>query len=109
MHLQRLRPSRLREFDLEALAATAQDFSGAEIEQAIVDAMYNAFGGSGSSTRRDFTQEDILQAIRETVPLASIARDQIESLKCWAAQAGARTASQDAQVLQEMKQCFASS
>lgn len=109
VHLQRLRPSRLREFDLDALAAAAQNFSGAEIEQAIVDAMYNAFGGSGSGARRDFTQEDILQAIRETVPLASIARDQIESLKCWAAQAGARTASQDAQVLQEMKQCFAAS
>jgi len=109
VHLQRLRPNRLREFDLDALAAAAQNFSGAEIEQAIVDAMYNAFGGSGSGARRDFTQEDILQAIRETVPLASIAREQIESLKCWAAQAGARVASQDAQVLQEMKQCFAAS
>ncbi|MEN9230037.1 MAG: AAA family ATPase [Thermostichus sp. DG02_5_bins_236] len=106
VHLQRLRPSRLREFDLGALAAQAEDFSGAEIEQTIVDAMYNAFGGSSGDSRRDFTQADILQAIAETVPLASIARDQIESLKCWAAQAGARTASQDAKVLQEMKQCF---
>jgi SpoVK/Ycf46/Vps4 family AAA+-type ATPase len=90
-------------------SSRSSNFSGAEIEQAIVDAMYNAFGGSGSGARRDFTQEDILQAIRETVPLASIAREQIESLKCWAAQAGARVASQDAQVLQEMKQCFAAS
>ncbi len=106
VHLQRLRPSRLREFDLGALAAQSENFSGAEIEQTIVDAMYNAFGGSGSDGRRDFTQADILQAIAETVPLASIARDQIENLKCWAAQAGARTASQDAKVLQEMKQCF---
>ncbi|MGQ9837727.1 MAG: AAA family ATPase [Cyanobacteriota bacterium] len=109
VHLQRLRPNRLREFDLGALAAQAKDFSGAEIEQAIVDAMYNAFGGSKGESRRDFTQADILQAIAETVPLASIARDQIENLKCWAAQAGARTASQDTKVLQEMKQCFSPS
>ncbi len=109
VHLQRLRPNRLREFDLDVLAAHSENLSGAEIEQAIVDAMYNAFGGSSGEGRRDFTQADILQALAETVPLASIARDQIESLKCWAAQAGARTASQDAQVLQEMKQCFAPS
>lgn len=106
VHLQRLRPSRLREFDLAAMAEKAVDFSGAEIEQAIVDGMYQAFAGVGTGDRRDFTTEDILQAIEETVPLAAIARDQIEEMKCWAAQAGARTASMDSQVLQEMRQCL---
>lgn len=106
VHLQRLRPSRLREFDLDAMAQKAVDFSGAEIEQAIVDGMYQAFGGAGTQERRDFTTQDILQAIEDTVPLAEIAREQIESMKCWAAQAGARTASVDSQVLQEMKQCL---
>ena len=106
VHLQRLRPSRLREFDLAAMAQKAVDFSGAEIEQAIVDGMYQAFGGIGTGERRDFTTEDILQAIEETVPLAEIAREQIEEMKCWAAQAGARTASVDSRVLEEMKQCL---
>ncbi len=105
VHIQRIRPSRLREFDLNAMAQAAQDFSGAEIEQVIIDAMYQAFGGAGLGQRRDFTTEDILQAIGETVPLAAIARDQIEELKCWAAQAGARTASVDDQVIEDMKQC----
>jgi SpoVK/Ycf46/Vps4 family AAA+-type ATPase len=106
VHLQRVRPNRIREFDLEAMAQLTPNFSGAEIEQTIVDAMYQAFGGSGTGRRRDFTNEDIFKAIQDTVPLASIARDQIENLKCWAAQAGARTASIDTQVLEEMKQCF---
>ncbi len=106
VHLQRLRPNRLREFDLAAMAQQAVDFSGAEIEQAIVDGMYQAFAGIGTGERRDFTTEDILQAIEETVPLAEIAHDQIEQMKCWAARAGARTASVDSQVLQEMRQCL---
>jgi SpoVK/Ycf46/Vps4 family AAA+-type ATPase len=109
VHLQRLRPNRLREFDLEAMASQAIDFSGAEIEQTIIDAMYQAFGGGGTGQRRDFSNEDILTAIQETVPLASIAREQVQELKCWAAEAGARTASLDSQLVEEMKQCLVKS
>jgi ATP-dependent 26S proteasome regulatory subunit len=100
VHLQRLRPNRVREFDLALLSKQAKHFSGAEIEQVIIDAMHLAFG---QSQRRDFTTEDIVRAIEETVPLAAIARDQIHQLKHWAAQAGARTASRDLQLGEELK------
>ena len=103
VHIQPLRPSRLREFDLKKLSKSAQDFSGAEIEQVIVDGMHNAFGSIVNGQRRDFNTEDILKAIDETVPLAAIARQQIEDLKHWAAEAGARTASQDTQLIEELK------
>jgi SpoVK/Ycf46/Vps4 family AAA+-type ATPase len=102
VHLQRLRPSRLREFDLALLATQAKNFSGAEIEQAIVDGMHRAFARVENGQRRDFSTEDILRAIEETVPLAAIARSQIEDLKHWAAEAGARTASKDTELVQEM-------
>lgn len=98
VHLQRLRPSRLREFDLALLARQAKNFSGAEIEQVAIDALYRAFG-----QRRDLTTEDILRAIEETVPLAAIAREQIADLKHWAAEAGARTASNDTGLIEELK------
>ncbi|HEY9691651.1 MAG TPA: AAA family ATPase [Oculatellaceae cyanobacterium] len=104
VHLQRLRPSRLRDFDLALLAKSASEFSGAEIEQVIIDAMHRAFGLLENGQRRDFTTEDILHSIKETVPLAAIARHQIEDLKRWAAQAGARTASIDNQLVEELKQ-----
>lgn len=103
VHLQPLRPSRLREFDLALLAKQTQDFSGAEIEQVIVDAMHRAFATRVNGQRRDFTTEDILRAIDETVPLAAIARDQIENLKRWAAEAGARTASNDTELIEELR------
>lgn len=98
VHLNRLRPSRVRQFDLGLLARQAKDFSGAEIEQVIIDAMHIGFG-----SRRDFTNEDIVRAIKETVPLAAVAKEQIEDLKQWAASAGARTASEDNLLTQELK------
>lgn len=106
VHLQRLRPGRLRDFDLSLLARQCKDFSGAEIEQVIVDAMHIAFGRGSAGKRQDFTTEDIVRAVEQTVPLAAIARDQIESLKHWAAEAGARTASNDEQLSQELRRYF---
>ncbi|QOV22114.1 hypothetical protein [Anabaenopsis elenkinii] len=62
-----------------------------------------AFGSLVNGNRRDFTTEDILLAISETVPLAAIAKEQIANLKRWAAEAGARTASIDMQLMEELK------
>ncbi len=99
VHLQKLRPSRMRDFDLTLLARSSKNFSGAEIEQVIIDAMYRAFGD-----KKDFATLDILRAIEDTVPLAAIARHQIDELKLWAAEAGARTASNDTRLMEELKQ-----
>ncbi|MBE9031291.1 AAA family ATPase [filamentous cyanobacterium LEGE 11480] len=102
IYLQRLRPNRLREFDIKQLAWQTRDFSGAEIEQVIIDGMYLAFSGATSpaastatvpAQRRDFSTEDILSAIQATVPLAAISRSQIDELQRWAEQTGARDAS----------------
>jgi ATP-dependent 26S proteasome regulatory subunit len=103
VHLQRLRPTRLREFDLEVLAKRAENFSGAEIEQVVIDGLYRAFGTFVNGQRRDLMTEDILRSIEDTVPLAAIARSQIEDLKRWAAEAGARTASNDTHLIDELK------
>lgn len=103
VHLQRLRPTRLRDFDLEILAKSAENFSGAEIEQVVIDGLYRAFGTFVNGQRRDLTTEDVLRSIEDTVPLAAIARSQIEDLKRWAAEAGARTASNDTRLIDELK------
>ena len=103
VHLNKWRPQRLREFDLPTLAAKAKNFSGAEIEQVLIDAMHRAFGNSDNEQKRDFTTEDILESISSTVPLATIASRQIEELKQWAAQAGARTASIDVALSEDLK------
>ena len=78
---KRLREGRsLDEFDIGGIADEAASFSGAEIEQAIVSAMYDAF----DEDHRPFTTEDILGAVRETFPLAATMREQIDELREWA-------------------------
>ncbi|MEL0591794.1 MAG: AAA family ATPase [Planktothrix rubescens PR222] len=86
VHLNRLRPN--NQFNLELLAARSQEFSGAEIEQVIYDAMQFGF-----SQNREFTTEDILDSIADCIPLAKIASHQIEALKDWASRSGAKSAS----------------
>ncbi len=88
VHLLRLRPHHLNTYDLDRLAYETPDFSGAEIEQMIIEAMHIAF-----SQQRDFTTEDILEAASQLVPLAKTAQEQIQFLQNWAASGKARLAS----------------
>lgn len=67
------------QFHLEVLASASKLFSGAEIEQAIVSALYAAFSGSGT-----MTTELILEEIRNTVPLAVTMSEKIQELREWA-------------------------
>jgi hypothetical protein len=66
-------------FDLSALAAASEGFSGSEIEQAVVSAMYAA-----RAVGRELTQEDVLGEIRATRPLSVIMAEQVQSLRAWA-------------------------
>ncbi|MEQ8384576.1 MAG: AAA family ATPase [Coleofasciculus sp. A1-SPW-01] len=90
LHLGRLRPHNLKNYDLERLAYETPDFSGAEIEQTLIEAMHIGF-----SQNRDFTTDDILEAASQIVPLARTAQEQIQFLKDWAAAGKARMASRD--------------
>ena len=88
VHLSRLRAHNLQSYDLERLAYETPNFSGAEIEQAIVEAMHIGF-----SQDRDFTTEDVLEAASQIVPLARTAQEQVDALQAWAASGKARLAS----------------
>jgi len=88
VHLSRLRAHNLQSYDLDRLAYETPNFSGAEIEQAIVEAMHIGF-----SQERDFTTEDILEAASQIVPLARTAQEQVDALQAWAASGKARLAS----------------
>lgn len=90
VHLSRLRPHNLKNYDIKRLAYETPDFSGAEIEQTIIEAMHIGF-----SQNRDFTSEDILEAASQIVPLARTAQEQIQFLQNWAAAGKARLASRD--------------
>ncbi|HEX4122733.1 MAG TPA: AAA family ATPase [Verrucomicrobiae bacterium] len=66
-------------FNVSACADSSLDFSGAEIEEAVNSALYDAF-----SARQELTTAHIVQAISETVPLAKTMDEQIHRLRTWA-------------------------
>lgn len=69
----------LSNFDIEALARAMDGFSGAEIEQAVVSALYAAH-----AARLALSTELILEEVTQTRPLSIVMRERIEALRQWA-------------------------
>jgi|Transcript_1108 SpoVK/Ycf46/Vps4 family AAA+-type ATPase len=65
--LNRFRPKTETVFDFNELGENSFGFSGAEIEQAIIDAMHIGF-----NEKREFTNVDILFALKQIIPLSQI-------------------------------------
>ncbi|HZZ85598.1 MAG TPA: AAA family ATPase [Anaeromyxobacteraceae bacterium] len=78
IHLSR-RGRKVEQFDLSQLAALSVGFSGAEIEQAVVSALYDAF-----AEQKDLAQGHVERAVKETVPLATTMREDVERVREWA-------------------------
>jgi hypothetical protein len=66
-------------FPLEALAAESPRFSGSELEQVVVAALYAAFAEGGAVTPAHLRSE-----IGRTRPLAEVMRERVEGLRAWA-------------------------
>jgi AAA+ superfamily predicted ATPase len=68
-----------RAFDIPALAAASDGFSGAEIEQAVVSALYTAF-----ASKSELSTPLVLAEIRATRPLSQTMAEKVEGLRAWA-------------------------
>jgi SpoVK/Ycf46/Vps4 family AAA+-type ATPase len=80
IHLKKRRRD-ISRFNLRQLAAACEGFSGAEIEQVLIAAMYESF-----AQNREFTQLDILAATKATQPLSRTMMEQVVALREWAQQ-----------------------
>jgi AAA+ superfamily predicted ATPase len=67
-----------KRFDLPRLAHAATGFSGAEIEQAVISAMHDAFAKSA-----ELTTDGLLAAIKASPPLSVTMAERIEALREW--------------------------
>ena len=67
-------------FDLGRLAESSEGFSGAEIEQAIVSALYEA-----RAAKLPLDQSGLLVALRSTRPLSVLRAEEVSELRDWAA------------------------
>ncbi len=68
-----------KSFDLPKLVEASKDFSGAEIEEAIVSALYDAF-----YAKEELSTPYVLAALAATVPLAVTMSENISAARKWA-------------------------
>lgn len=66
-------------FDLDAIARQTRGFSGAEIEQAVVSALYDAFFEDA-----ELDTERVVRAASEVIPLSMTMKERIDELREWA-------------------------
>ena len=71
----------LAAFDLDALVKAAEGFSGSEIEQAVVSAMYTVHAEG-----RALGQADLIAELRQTRPLSVLMAEKVEEIRRWAAE-----------------------
>jgi AAA+ superfamily predicted ATPase len=67
-------------YNLDQLAEAAEGFSGAELEQAVLSALYAAF-----NERKELSDRHMLHEIEQTRPLSVMMAERITELRAWAA------------------------
>jgi AAA+ superfamily predicted ATPase len=77
------------DYDVARIAAACEGYVGAELEQAVIDAMYIGF----NADRREFDTQDILLSLRRLVPLSISQREVISALREWMRDGRAQSAS----------------
>ncbi len=92
IHLRK-RKRDVAKFDLPALSRATDGYSGAEIEQVVVGALFVAFDKG-----REVTQDDVVTEAKAIVPLSVMMREEIDELRTWA-QLRTRPASSEAEHL----------
>ncbi|HEC28800.1 MAG TPA: AAA family ATPase [Gammaproteobacteria bacterium] len=80
IHLQK-RGMNSSGFDPKVLSAASEGFSGAEIEQAIVAALYVSY-----AEKKGLSMEHILNELASSRPLSVVMAEKIQQLRSWAAE-----------------------
>ena len=86
LHLRKKRPN--YNFPLSTIIDRTNGYSGAELEQAVIEGMHFSF-----SENRELMEKDLIKAVSELVPLSRTAKEQIDFLKEWSSTGRARPAS----------------
>lgn len=88
--LNKVRPKTNIVFDSQILSENSLGFSGAEIEQSIIEAMHIGF-----YEKREFTNLDILRALKKMIPISQLDSDRLKKLENLAFSGRIRLASED--------------
>ncbi|MBC8142881.1 MAG: AAA family ATPase, partial [Armatimonadetes bacterium] len=79
IHLRK-RGRDVTKFDLPRMARLSAGYSGAEIEQVVVASLFSAY----SDNKREIGSDDLVQTMRDSVPLSVTMQEGIQKLRDWA-------------------------
>lgn len=83
--------------DIPQLVAASQQFVGAEIEQAVISALFDAY----EDGKAELTTERLLKSVEEIVPLAYTMKEMIDGMREWAKSRARRASNTDAEEREE--------
>ncbi len=86
LHINQRRPN--LNIPIETVVDRTEGFSGAELEQTVIEGMHHAF-----SEKRELQETDLILAATQLIPLSKTAKEQLDFLKDWASSGRARPAS----------------
>ena len=86
LHINQRRPN--LNIPIQTVVNRTEGFSGAELEQTVIEAMHHAF-----SEKRELLETDLILAATQLIPLSKTAKEQLDFLKEWASSGRARPAS----------------
>lgn len=75
--------------DITSVARACAEFTGAEIDALVPEAMFKAF----ADDERDITTSDLIVAVDNTTPMAKTSKEKVDALREWAKRTQARPAS----------------
>jgi SpoVK/Ycf46/Vps4 family AAA+-type ATPase len=78
IHLKK-RKRDVAKFDVAAIAEASAGFSGSEIEQGILSALFDAF-----DAKRELTTDDVITALKRSPPLSVTMAEHVAALREWA-------------------------
>ncbi|MBL8787913.1 MAG: AAA family ATPase [Deltaproteobacteria bacterium] len=79
--------------DVSALVAASQQFVGAEIEQAVISALFDAY----EDGKAELSTERLLKSVEEIVPLAYTMKEMIDGMREWAKSRARRASAVEAE------------
>ena len=79
IHLERRKRKIFKDAEMKELAELSKGFTGAELEEAVKEALYRAFDEG-----HDLTPNDLKAAINETTPLSRTMSEVIKATREWA-------------------------
>ena len=81
--------------DYVKLATISQEFTGAEIEQAVIDTLFTVFN---RDKKKQPVTKDYVKTVEEMIPLAKMMSEQIDEMRTWANSRARKASSGDSQV-----------